>query len=538
MVESPPECLARAAQLLPSLASMHKLNTSHEPGTTMTDPPQPPVIEPVGLAILQRLASFRDVADVLRVSPQKLSYILFRADPKKRYRRFYINKRSGAKRLIMAPHPALRAVQARLNALLLDTYQTKPSVHSFVRGRGIHSNAARHLKKKHVLVVDLADFFPSINFGRVRGMFMGKPYLLAPDVATALAQVACFENQLPQGAPSSPIISNMICGQMDSHLQALARVHRCEYSRYADDLTFSTTASGFPTNLALVTFDGTRSKAEPGVDLRRVIERNGFAINEAKVRLARAAWHQEVTGLTVNTRLNVRRTYVRQVRAMLHALRKFGETSASKEHSDKFRSANRRTRAVSLSKVIRGKVEFLRLTRGHRDYLVSKLVGQFRAIAPDYAQGLTAGGPGEMDGQVRDVFLCHTGKDKATVVRPLCRALAQRKISAWLDEAEISWGDGVAESINAGLANSRFVVVCLSRGFPDKNWPKKELFAAMAGEIEAGKVRVLPLMIGDDGAIQEILHRLPLLKDKHYERWTGDPTPLCDKLEALLRHPK
>ncbi len=489
---------------------------------------------PQSLTTLLSIQAFSDLANLLSITPQKLSYILYRSDVARRYRRFQIAKRSGAPRDISAPHPALARLQRQLATLLLDTYKPKPSVHSYVRGRSIHSNAARHVRKSYVLSVDLSDFFPSINFGRVRGMFMAVPYSLPPQAATWLAQIACFENQLPQGAPSSPIISNMLCGRLDSDLQTLAQSTKCDYTRYADDLTFSTSLSTFPHDLATLVYDGLETRTVLGQRLKTAIEGNGFEINPAKVRLGRARWHQEVTGLTVNRRVNVRRRYVRQIRAMLHALRKFGAHACADEHVRLYRSKNRTGSKLDFCRVLRGKLEFLRVTRGGNDFLARKFAGQLRALAPAYAQGLLGGPPSLLNGEQRDVFLCHASSDKKAVVVPIYHALERGRVTAWLDAAEIPWGGSLFYYINAGLKHSRYVLVCLSRRFLDRPWARRELAAAFSREVTSGELTVLPLLIGDEGDRQQILHELPLLADKRYINWTGDPNAIAYEILQLL----
>src|SRR5207237_8311575 len=101
------------------------------------------------------------------------------------------------------------------------------------------------------LNMDLADFFPSINFGRVRGMLMAPPYGVGAPAATVLAQLCCSENGLPQGAPSSPMLANMVCGRLDGELTALARKFHATYTRYGDDITISLRRYDFPEEIAL-----------------------------------------------------------------------------------------------------------------------------------------------------------------------------------------------------------------------------------------------------------------------------------------------
>ena len=187
-----------------------------------------------------------DVAELLDVDKSHLNYYLYICPPHQRYQKFSIPKRSGGEREINAPATALRIVQAKLNQVLQAVYRPRPSVHSFITGENIVKNARMHAERNYVFNVDLEDFFPSINFARVRGMFIAKPYQLPAPVATILAQICCHNNMLPQGAPTSPIVSNMLCAKMDNELGRLARKHRCRYTRYADDLTFSTNFENFP----------------------------------------------------------------------------------------------------------------------------------------------------------------------------------------------------------------------------------------------------------------------------------------------------
>ena len=166
---------------------------------------------------------------------------------------------------------------------------------------------------------------------------MARPYRCSPEVATVLAQIACHDNQLPQGAPTSPVLANMVCWGMDSALQRLAGQCRSTYTRYADDLTFSTNRRDFPTELATID-DG---EVRLGPELAAVLERSGFRVNARKVRLQTREFRQEVTGLTVNVFPNVRRRYVRQIRAMLHAWRTFGLAAAEAEYRRRYAQDHR-----------------------------------------------------------------------------------------------------------------------------------------------------------------------------------------------------
>ncbi|MBE3133112.1 MAG: RNA-directed DNA polymerase, partial [Acidobacteria bacterium] len=177
------------------------------------------------------------VANLLEIKYGHLMWCVYRVPLSQRYTHFSLPKKSGGNRTIMAPVSTLKLVQRKLSQVLSAVYKPKPSAHGFLRGRSIVTNARQHAGNKYVLNLDLKDFFPSINYGRVRGLLMGTPYKRKPGVATLLAAICCADNQLPQGAPTSPIVSNMICAKMDSQLQKLAEENRCFYTRYADDMT-------------------------------------------------------------------------------------------------------------------------------------------------------------------------------------------------------------------------------------------------------------------------------------------------------------
>jgi RNA-directed DNA polymerase len=261
------------------------------------------------------LKSPRDVAKLLDYTYSGLVYHVYRTPSEEKYKTFEIPKKSGGMRQIASPSRPIKIIQGRLNEVLRNVYDPKPVAYGFIRKRDIVKNARRHQKKNWVLNIDLEDFFPSINFGRVRGMFMGKPYKLPAPVATILAQICCHKNELPQGAPTSPIISNMICAKLDSQLQDLAWKNKSFYTRYADDITFSTTLLEFPVEIASVDF---AFDVTLGHELQRIINENGFNINPKKTRAFPRHKRQEVTGLTVNKSPNVRRKYIMQIRAMLH----------------------------------------------------------------------------------------------------------------------------------------------------------------------------------------------------------------------------
>jgi RNA-directed DNA polymerase len=184
-------------------------------------------------------------------------------------------------------------------------------------------NAQRHRNRRWVFNIDLRDFFPTINFGRIRGFLMkNRDFALNPRVATAIAQIACFDDSLPQGSPSSPVLANLIAHILDMRLLRLVREVGCTYTRYADDLTFSTNKRLFPPEIAALSPAGDANPHIwlPGEQLRGIVERSGFFIHDEKTHMMYKHSRQEVTGLVINEEMRPRPEYRRLVRAMVHRL--------------------------------------------------------------------------------------------------------------------------------------------------------------------------------------------------------------------------
>jgi RNA-directed DNA polymerase len=286
------------------------------------------------LSDLKSAFSLSDVARLLGFKPTSLAYILYVKPDASKYKKCATPKRSGGTRQICAPLNDLKLLQRRLADLLQDCVDEINKAnsrgdndkypdriaHGFKRRRSIITNARRHKSRRYVFNIDIQDFFGSINFGRVRGYFIAdKNFQLQPKVATVLAKIACFENALPQGSPCSPIISNLIGHIVDIHIAKLCERVGCTYTRYADDLTFSTNKPMFPKQIA-AQIAGNDHSWLPGRELSRVIAKCGFALNPQKTRMQYRDSRQEVTGLVVNSKVNVRREYRHVVRAMVHRL--------------------------------------------------------------------------------------------------------------------------------------------------------------------------------------------------------------------------
>lgn len=282
------------------------------------------------MSILQNLkaaSTLDDLAAILGYKPSALAYIVYKLKDEEKYKKFKIPKRSGGEREICAPQDQLKALQRRLANVLYacrreieSETERRPLSHGFRKDLSIITNARRHKRRRYVLNLDLKDFFPTFNFGRVRGFFISNnAFKLNEKVATIVAQIACFENGLPQGSPCSPIISDLIAHLLDVRLAQLAKQNQLTYSRYADDLTFSTSRRDFPESVARP-----KSADSPdwvlGIDLDKAITSAGFVANDAKTRMQFRMSRQLVTGLTVNAKVNIRPEYYRHARAMCQSL--------------------------------------------------------------------------------------------------------------------------------------------------------------------------------------------------------------------------
>jgi len=307
--------------------------------------------------------------------------LLYQAQDRYRYRTFRIPKKAGGSRLISVPPNSLLILQTKLLKVLQLIHRPKIPSHGVSKDTSILTNARLHIRKDYVLNLDLVDFFPSINFGRVRGMFMAKPFSIPASAASVLAQICCYESKLPQGAPTSPIISDMVCARLDGQMIGLVKRYRCIYSRYLDDITISTNTRPLPSQIANFDFRDGAIEVDIGSALRQVIEDNGFEINQQKVRIQTKGHHQEVTGLVVNSFPNVHRSYARRVRAMIHDLEHNGEDAALKKMKPP-RARKPSSRPLDFGEVLRGKLEFIRMVKGDADPVYRKLRKELHRVRP------------------------------------------------------------------------------------------------------------------------------------------------------------
>ena len=267
--------------------------------------------------------SKNDLATILNIKVKTLTFVLYKKQPSSFYNSFEIPKKNGSPRIIHAPFGALKNIQKKLAQALWKHQQLcwrekhiSPNVsHAFEKNKSIITNAIIHKNKRIIIAFDIKDFFDSIHFGRVAGFFhKNRKFNLPKDVSITLAQLACYNGSLPQGAPSSPIITNLIGQILDMTLLNLAKKYRLDYTRYADDLTFSTNDKKF--------LDNTQEFTQK---VENALSHLGFSLNKSKTRIIYKSSRQTVTGLVVNKKINVSRDFYTKTRAMASSLYRTGE---------------------------------------------------------------------------------------------------------------------------------------------------------------------------------------------------------------------
>lgn len=277
---------------------------------------------------IDEITDREDVAELLGFKESAVTFILYKIPDSEKYTQWEIPKKGGGSRTIKSPCDKLKLLQTRLAEKLYEKYEEIIDIrnkkessllsHGYIREYSIITNARKHKRRRYVFNIDIKDFFPSINFGRVRGYFINSNHFKLPEAAsTALAQIICYENQLPQGSPTSPVMSNLIGHLIDLRLAALAKKARCAYSRYVDDITFSTNMKTFPREIAVLNDE---NQWIIGNSLRKEIERAGFQYNPKKISMQCHISRQVVTGLVINEKINVKSEYYSHVRTCCHEL--------------------------------------------------------------------------------------------------------------------------------------------------------------------------------------------------------------------------
>jgi hypothetical protein len=476
---------------------------------------------------IQKLSSLDGLCDLLGVKKGHLLFICYKRTHELKYKSFEIPKKRGGLRKIDSPQKGLRVVQQKLAELLAENLDFKPCVQGFIKKRGVLPNATLHKKSTWVLNVDIKDFFGSINFGRVRAVFIAKPFEIHPDVATVIAQICCFNNYLPQGAATSPIVSNIVASTLDNRILKHVRSHHLTYSRYADDITLSSKRL-FPREIAHIS-DG---RTIVGEDLASIFSRARFEINENKSRLQSKYDRQEVTGLITNKKVNIPAEYKHKVRTAIHHWIQDPKEAERKYFIDilglKPEEVELTDDGSKLKHNIYGRLSFIAMVKGKDDPTYIKLIlkmAEHDKSPPKFLKSI------KEEYKMYDVFLCHASEDKKAIVEPLYEALEKIGVHAFYDSKEIGWGDSLIETINKALIKSKYVVAVMTDNSVVKAWPQKEINAVLNGDISGGTKRLLPLIHGDK---EKILSNNYLMSDKLYVLWEDNPEEIAQKIKNLL----
>lgn len=321
-------------------------------------------------------------------SPVRKKSLHYYANPKlcqNRYRKFEIKKKSGGVRVINSPHDGLKSILKVLNVIFQQVYETKPMVVGFALNKSIVDGAKAHVGKNYVFNIDLKDFFHSFDQKRLKYALMKAPFDLRGEQREKVAYfISCLcthpfnidgeiKNVLPQGSPTSPFITNFLCEKLDIRLTGLAKRFGCDYSRYADDISFSNNKNIF-TDLEFQT------------ELKRIIEENQkLEINSNKTRLLSKIGkiRQEVTGLTVNEKVNVRRSYIKQLRMLLYYWETYGIEKAQNIYNlhSSIKSNGSKKTSSDLKNVITGKLLYMKMVKGSEDTTFLSLKWRFDELA-------------------------------------------------------------------------------------------------------------------------------------------------------------
>lgn len=298
---------------------------------------------------------------------ENINYYAFHSQ--KRYTSFQVPKKNGETRQINAPVGFLKLIQSCLNHVLHLKFKPHHSAHGFLLGRNVVTNARIHTSKQQILNVDLQDFFGSIGFRRVKAVLELPPFNLnseKEEVAFLIANLCCHEGVLPQGAPTSPLLTNIVCQRLDRKLFQLAKDSKARYSRYADDITFSSQHTIFTDDFM--------------TELNSRIKNEGFQLNDAKTRVQNWKQRQEVTGLVVNKKVNVNRNYIRRIRAIIHNYQKGGLEYAQQQFETHW---SKPSAPPDFRISLKGQIEYLGMVRGKNDSIFLKYKQQFIRLFSD-----------------------------------------------------------------------------------------------------------------------------------------------------------
>ncbi|MDD4498480.1 MAG: retron St85 family RNA-directed DNA polymerase, partial [Methanosarcinaceae archaeon] len=261
----------------------------------------------------------KHLCNLANSSFKQINFFLGLGNKEKAYSTFKIPKKNGNLREINAPSKKMKYIQRWILDKILYKLDFGSSSHGFVPGRSIVTNASIHVNQDLVLGIDIKDFFPSVHINSVYYVFKSAGY--TKKVAWILAYLCTFNEKLPQGAPTSPMLANLVSLSLDHKIEAYCTKQNFKYSRYADDITISG-SSNLPMHKQKI------------ID---IVEQSGFIVNEDKTRMFSQGSKQKVTGLVVNDKVSIGRKRKKNLRATVHNILKNGPEKENRENDPFFK---------------------------------------------------------------------------------------------------------------------------------------------------------------------------------------------------------
>jgi RNA-directed DNA polymerase len=307
-----------------------------------------------------------------------------------RYSTYSILKKNGTERKLMSPTKRLKLIQKCLNIILISVFNPHKAIHGFLPQRSVVTNASVHTGQNYVYNIDLKDFFFSVDQARVWACLQNPPFNLKDnrlEIANLITALCCekieverldenknwvksIKSVLPQGAPTSPILTNIIAQRLDFELSKIAKKYNLKYSRYADDLTFSSMHHVYKKEGDFVT------------ELRKVISEQNFYINEEKIRLhTNGHQRQVVTGLVVNEKVNIKRTYIKDLRMWFYLWERYDFYKVNEIFVANYKKSHPKfSGEPNLINVLSGKLEYLKMVIGYDDNRFKLLNNRFQKL--------------------------------------------------------------------------------------------------------------------------------------------------------------
>lgn len=302
---------------------------------------------------------------------RKLMFKLLRTGDECNYRLITVKKKNGKLRLLQAPLEPLKSCQKRILTNILSSIPVSRYATAYKRGVTLCDNASPHIGKKYILKTDITDFFGSIRFEQVYSAAFNTRYY-PKQIGVILTSLCCFEGALPQGAPTSPALSNLVLKNFDDNIGSWCEKRGITYTRYCDDMTFS---SDKPLHFVLPR-------------IKDMLDNMGFEINQEKTRIITSCSRQSVTGLTVNEGLFVPRDYKRRLRQEIYYCIKHGPANCLLKLNDPEYLTGGELEPLKYLDILQGRINFVLSVEPDNEYFKNSLT-KIRELRLKYLDGQT-----------------------------------------------------------------------------------------------------------------------------------------------------